>query len=86
MLAVFGGARKAVVAREISKVYESVMAGEIQMLADYYALHADECRGEIVVLLEGAEAVDDAKVTLRPQEVFNHSFTGIAIKTGGCAG
>ncbi len=80
MLQVFGGARKAVVAREISKVYESISSGDIQTLADYYALHADECRGEIVILLEGVEAADDAKVSLHPQEVLKILLDELPLK------
>lgn len=69
MVEVFGGTRKAVVAREISKVYESIMTEDLQKLADYYDAHQDECRGEIVLLLAGAEAVNDAGVAVHPQDV-----------------
>lgn len=80
MLQVFGGARKAVVAREISKVYESISSGDIQTLADYYASHADECRGEVVILLEGVEAADDVKVSMRPQEVLKILLDELPLK------
>ncbi len=80
MLQVFGGARKAVVAREISKVYESILSGDIQMLTDYYDAHTDECRGEVVLLLAGAEAGDDDKVSLRPQAVLSILLQELPLK------
>lgn len=80
LLEVFGGARKAVVAREISKIYESIMAGDLQMLNDYYAAHADECRGEIVVMLAGAEAADNAAVSVHPQDVLKILLEELPLK------
>jgi 16S rRNA (cytidine1402-2'-O)-methyltransferase len=80
MLQVFGGARKAVVAREISKMFESISSGSIQSLTDYYASHADECRGELVILVEGVKETDDAKVSLRPQEVLEILLEELPVK------
>lgn len=80
MLQVCGGARKAVVAREISKVYESISSGDLQTLADYYASHADECRGEVVILLEGVTVADDAKVSLHPQAVLKVLLEELPLK------
>lgn len=77
---VFGGTRKAVVAREISKMYESIMSDELEVLANYYKLHEDECRGEVVLLLAGAEAADDAVVSVRPQEVLSILLQELPLK------
>ncbi len=46
-----GGMRRAVVARELTKLHEEFRAGTLAELADYYS--ADEPRGEITVVLEG---------------------------------
>jgi 16S rRNA (cytidine1402-2'-O)-methyltransferase len=80
MLDVFGGARKAVVAREISKIYESILSGELQMLVDYYQSHEDECRGEIVILVGGAEARHDAAISLHPQAVLKILLQELPLK------
>ena len=77
---VFGAARKAVVAREISKVYESLISDELQNLVHYYAEHKDECRGEVVLLLAGFEQTDDASVLVYPQEVLNHLLQELPLK------
>jgi 16S rRNA (cytidine1402-2'-O)-methyltransferase len=54
------GAREAVVARELTKLFEEVRRGTLAELAAHYA-EAGPPRGEIVVLVgpgEGAEAAD----------------------------
>lgn len=80
MLEVFGGKRRAVVAREISKVYESIMSDDLQKLADYYDAHLDECRGEVVLLLAGAEAEDNAAVSIHPQAVLDILLQELPLK------
>lgn len=80
LLEVFGGKRRAVVAREISKVYESIMSDEIKKLADYYDAHQDECRGEVVLLLAGSEAEDNAAVLVQPQEVLDILLQELPLK------
>jgi 16S rRNA (cytidine1402-2'-O)-methyltransferase len=47
-----GGARRAAVARELSKLHEDVRAGTLDELVGYYRSH--QPRGEITVVLEGA--------------------------------
>lgn len=56
---VFGAHRKAVVAREISKIYESVLSMTLMQLTEYYREHEDQCRGEVVILVAGADASDN---------------------------
>lgn len=63
MVTVFGGERKAVVAREISKMHETFYRDDLAALA---ALFADSKppKGEIVVLIEGAKKAppDDREI------------------------
>jgi 16S rRNA (cytidine1402-2'-O)-methyltransferase len=49
-----GSDRRASVVREMTKIYEEVRGGTLQELADHYATH--QVKGEIVVVVEGAEA------------------------------
>jgi len=51
-----GGARKAVVARELTKMFEEFRTGTLDELVQAYA--GDPPRGEITVLLEGADRAD----------------------------
>ena len=52
----FGAARAAVVARELTKVHETVYRGTLAELAARAAQDADFVRGEITLVVAGAEA------------------------------
>lgn len=65
MAAAGGGARRCVVARELTKLHEEFRRGTVAELAAYYEATAP--RGEVVVLLEGAPvaALDHEGAALR---------------------
>jgi len=58
----FGGARPAVVARELTKLFETVFDGPLETLAARVAGEADQRKGEFVVLIEGAGDDVDARL------------------------
>lgn len=60
--AVFGGDRPAVVARELTKLFETVLDGPLDALAARVVTEADQRKGEFVVIIEGAG--EDADVRL----------------------
>ncbi|MEO3750416.1 16S rRNA (cytidine(1402)-2'-O)-methyltransferase [Streptomyces sp. B6B3] len=57
MAEAFGGARRAAVCRELTKTYEEVRRGPLAELADWAA---EGVRGEITVVVAGAERPDPA--------------------------
>jgi 16S rRNA (cytidine1402-2'-O)-methyltransferase len=66
-----GAERKAVVARELTKLHEEVICGTLSELVGYYQAHSP--RGEITVLVEGAADVrttpDPAQARARAEEL-----------------
>lgn len=56
MAAAFGGARPAVVARELTKRFEQIERGELDQLAQWIQDDANRRKGEFVVMVQGAEA------------------------------
>lgn len=56
MAELFGDSREAVLARELTKLYETVHKAPLAELAAWVRADADQRKGEIVVLVRGAEA------------------------------
>ena len=54
LVAGFGGARRAAVARELTKVFETVYRGTLEELAEQARGDANFSRGEITMVVEGA--------------------------------
>jgi 16S rRNA (cytidine1402-2'-O)-methyltransferase len=81
LAAVTGGDRRAVVCRELTKVYEELRAGTLSELATYYG--ENEPRGEITVVLAGAtpqdETPDPADTATRAAELLASGLTRKAV-------
>ena len=63
MQEVFGADRPAMLAREISKTFETIKRSGLQELADWVAEDSNQQRGEIVVLVEGDRSSSVGEVT-----------------------
>lgn len=64
MQSVFGDARQVVVARELTKMFETIRSGTLAEIVAWANADKNQQRGEIVILVEGAEktATTDADV------------------------
>ena len=62
MVAAFGGERPAVLARELTKLFETVLDGALAELLAKVETDADQRKGEFVLLVQGAGEDADAKV------------------------
>jgi len=59
MSEVFGGEREATVARELTKQFETVRAGKLAELLAWMTRHAEQQRGEFVVLIHGVARAEE---------------------------
>jgi len=58
MIGVFGGAREAVLAREITKVFETIKRGSLLELEQFVRDDSNQQKGEIVLLVAGREKIE----------------------------
>lgn len=91
MVDCLGAARPAVVARELTKTYETILEGTLAALCERLGSDADQQKGEFVVLVQGAatdpEQLDDAarhtlevllgQLPLRQAAALAASITGV---------
>ena len=62
MAGIFGGEREAVIAREISKAFETIHLAPLEELAAWVRADSNQQRGEIVLLVRGAERRRDSEL------------------------
>jgi len=67
--AAFGDTRRTVLARELTKLFETVLDNTLAGLHAAVIADANQCRGECVVLIEGAPAAEDAALLREGQRV-----------------
>lgn len=53
MVGVFGGEREAVLAREVTKLYETIRRGPLSALEQFVSVDSNQQKGEIVLLVAG---------------------------------
>ena len=63
MAVVFGGDRRAVIARELTKLFETVLDGPLSDLHARVVADPNQRKGEFVVLVQGAADDADARIT-----------------------
>ncbi|MGA7296678.1 MAG: 16S rRNA (cytidine(1402)-2'-O)-methyltransferase [Rhodanobacteraceae bacterium] len=62
LVAVFGGERAAVLARELTKLHETVLSLPLAQLAERVVADRNQQRGEIVLLVAGSEVDDNRQL------------------------
>jgi 16S rRNA (cytidine1402-2'-O)-methyltransferase len=80
MSEVFGSERKAVVARELTKIHESVLADNLAALVQYFESHPNSQRGEFVVLVEGIDEEESESKEVIPEKVLDILLEELPLK------
>lgn len=80
--AVLGDERQIVLAREITKTYETILSGSISQILEQVLGDANQQRGEFVVLVKGCEQKHDATVvTPEAEKLMQILLEHVPIKT-----
>lgn len=69
MAAVFGGERHAVIARELTKAFETLRGAPLSELVEWVNQDANQRKGEVVLLVRGAEVQDSDETRVETEKV-----------------
>lgn len=80
MLRVFGADRKAVIARELTKLHEAVSHGTLSELGAFLDANAGALKGETVVLVAGADAIHTSVTNIESEQLLRILLHELPIK------
>lgn len=80
MATVFGATRYAVVARELTKMYESVLTEPLESLIAFYAANPGKQKGEVVILVSGVDEAESETREVKPLEVLEVLMAELPLK------
>ena len=80
MAGIFGAGREVVVARELSKMFETFLSGDLALVAEQIAADPNQQKGEFVVMLAGATASDDEVEMVEAERVLRLLLDELPVK------
>ncbi len=86
MAEAFGTEREVVLARELTKTFETIHSGSARELADWVAADSNQQRGEIVLLVRGAERRTEAEMDAETERVMSVLLDELSVKQAAALG
>lgn len=86
MVSVFGVDREVVIAREITKTFETIKGDKVAALAEWVAADTNQQRGEIVLLVAGAPKADNIDINLEQQRIMRVLLDELPVKQAAAIG
>ncbi len=86
MATVFGPERELVMARELTKTFETIKSAAAAELAQWIAADANQTRGEIVLLVRGAEKEADAEMDAETVRIMTLLLEELPLKQAAALG
>jgi 16S rRNA (cytidine1402-2'-O)-methyltransferase len=86
MADIFGAERELVMARELTKTFETIKSASAAELAQWIAADANQARGEIVLLVRGAEKKADADIDSETKRIMGLLLEELPLKQAAALG
>ena len=86
MARVFGAEREVVMARELTKTFETIKGDKVAALAEWVAADTNQQRGEIVLLVQGVSKIEMAEMTLEHERVMTVLLGELPVKQAAAIG
>lgn len=86
MCGVFGDEREVVIAREITKTFETIKGDSLKNLTAWVAADSNQQRGEIALLVKGADAPDEQDMTPEQQRIMKILLADLPVKQAAAMG
>jgi len=80
MITIFGGDRRVVIARELTKKFETVYDDTLQNLLQWFIDHSEQQCGEFVILVHGETKQKTAEITEKDIEILNILLEELSVK------
>jgi 16S rRNA (cytidine1402-2'-O)-methyltransferase len=80
MCQVFGSERELVMARELTKTFETIKGDRLDVMRDWVAADSNQQRGEIVLLVQGAPKRDVGDITSEQERVMRVLLEELPVK------
>jgi 16S rRNA (cytidine1402-2'-O)-methyltransferase len=86
MSVIFGAEREVVVAREITKTFETIKGGSLAEITAWVEGDSNQQRGEIVILVRGAVLVEDGEISPEQERVMRVLLEELPVKQAAALG
>jgi 16S rRNA (cytidine1402-2'-O)-methyltransferase len=86
MQTLFGREREVVMAREITKTFETIHSAPLWAMVDWVAADSNQERGEIVLLVHGANKAESAEMTPEQERVLGLLLAELPVKQAAALG
>jgi 16S rRNA (cytidine1402-2'-O)-methyltransferase len=86
MLSLFGAEREVVIAREVTKTFETIKGDSLAAIVDWVAADSNQQRGEIVLLVQGAAKPENADMSAEHMRVMNVLLEELPVKQAAAIG
>jgi len=83
---VFGSDREVVIAREISKTFETIRGDKVAAIIEWVAADSNQQRGEIVLLVHGASKIENAEMTPEQERIMQVLLEELPVKQAAAMG